>query len=338
MSVKAPAILFACACWCAAGCVVQPASPDDVKKKAIARAMSLSSYRATIETEMFAGGMSRMIGAPDAGPDDAVSMKASGTIETWVPDRMRSVITVQPPPQLAASPPMRFEIVFDGATVWVSSKAGDMEQHHRVDQKLAVPGHPFDVGFNMRGGGLVEGEDLRGSVLFLLNTWTFTSATPKKIGDKACTELRGTIDEERALDAALGPAGEKIAPLFAPANREAFAMQRLMMTDMMGRALAEMRTATVCVSADGDVLGWSLGSEHALLQRVTVTSFERNPTIPVETFAVAAATKAAAVDVSETVRQSRAAPPVEAKELAAFRAAVRATSSTPSTGARDGGP
>ena len=316
-------IFFVLVVVCAASCVRRPASPEDVKQTVIDRTMSLRTYRATMETEMFSGAVSRMIGAPDAGPGDVALMKASTTMETWLPDRMRSSVTVNGP---GGGGPVRFESVYDGANVWVSSVSGADEQHHRVDQKLAMAGHPFDVGFNMRGGGLVEGEDFRGSVLWFLDTWTLTSATPSKRGDAPCTELKGTMNVERGLDIALGTKGEKIAPHFAPENREAFDIFREALAGTMGRALAEMRVGTMCVSSDGDVVAWSFGDETSLLQTVTVTSFERNPTIPIERFSVPAATQAIAVDVSDTVRKSRAAPPVAPNELAAFRSAVLAAS------------
>ncbi len=203
------------------------------------------------------------------------SMKARTTVEAWLPDRMHSTTTVDGP-----GGSVRYESIYDGATVWVSAVMGEHEQHHRVDQKLAMAGHPFDVGFNMRGGGLAEGEDFRGTVLWFLNTWIPTSATPTTFGNTPCTALTGTMDVERGLDDTLGKNGEKIAPLFAPEHL----LMREAMAEMMVRALAEMRVGTMCVSSDGDVVGWSVGSVTSPAQRVMVTSFERNPTIPIERF------------------------------------------------------
>lgn len=73
-------------------------------------------------------------------------------------------------------------------------------------------------------------------------------------GNQTCTALKGTIDVERAVNAALGAKGEKVAPLFAPENKDAFAAQRVMMAEMMGRGLGEIRAAIICVSSDVDVV------------------------------------------------------------------------------------
>jgi hypothetical protein len=127
-----------------------------------------------------------------AGPRD--TMNVSTQVTAALPDRMRVDVRGDDLLSLEATE------IFDGKTMWCRI-SGLLDQQVRLDQRrLGTVEAPFDVGFDLRGHGLEQGQDYIGTVRKLLDEYEYArSLETATVGTEPCYVLRGHLDVEARL-------------------------------------------------------------------------------------------------------------------------------------------
>lgn len=291
-----------------------------------ARLSSWKGYRATIASVAYPERLTRAAASPDAGPASTVpAMRMTLDVETLLPDQMRirgeggpqgSSITVDAHFDGARA---RFVIELRRPDAMNAGTTAPSVQVARADQKrLAVPGRPFDVGFNMRGFGLIEGEDLVGSLRWLLTVWHMKSVTQTVCDGRPCFRLQGTVDPDTAIDAVLARDPQLAARLGAAPNGADEAELTDRFVELIARTLQSMKHLTLDTTLEGDPVAWSFGGDAGPLFETTVQKLEIDPPLVSSSFATPAPGPND-VDVTEDVLRYRSAPAPDPARIRAVK-------------------
>lgn len=297
--MKRPLLILCLLAWF--GC--PPATEEGPTAEAlIAKAKSaidaVKSYEARLEitaySEVFAGrGGTKTSTQPLA--------RLETRIQTALPDRMR--VTTQGS-KGSPSASMVFEVLFDGQVQWVGgsneASGGAMVYSARADQKKLAQKGPFDSGYEVRGVGLVVGQDLIGTWRHQLSRYAFSGrGRAVEVGGEPCWEMDGKRADEERIQELEGQAAELIAQA---ADDEARARAAGQIAALIG---AE-RTITVAFSKrDGFPRRWVYGPSAAQpVLSVTVAAWKLDPTLAPSVFAAPAGTEKIA-DLTGAIESKR---------------------------------
>lgn len=245
---------------------------------------------------------------------DRLEMVTSTSISAALPDRMRMVIEMN-----KDETRMRTELVYDGKKAWSFTRmqrAGDASknppssQEHAtfLDQKrLAKAGAPFDLDFNFRGHGLSEGEDLWGTILDFLDRYDIApSLRRERCGDGDCYLLEGRLNTDKTLAKIF--ADKKMLGVLVSAWKEGSKSGGVgsSMSKLLGDMLRWTSHLKLWVSTrDYLPRKFALGDGKTILMREVIEKLEPGVPMPAKTFAVSAARRKSAKDMTSLVLETR---------------------------------
>lgn len=250
---------------------------------------------------------------PDKLAPQELKKTMTSELAVALPDRMNHKFSTKSP-----DAEVRANLVYTGKKVWVSTsmiiageggKARTRQQTIKLDQaRLATPGRPFDVGYNIQGHGLDSGEDLVGTMLSYLKRYRFTVSTQEEVvRGEPCLLLTGQQDQQAAIAEFFSRPRTLGGLVMAQKARDEAEYPLVPGGGMVGSAARVLKATAVLrlwVSRKDHLpRRWTLGDQDEDLVDVRVTELATSVKHPEGTFKVEPEQLKRAVDYTEGARE-----------------------------------
>ena len=237
-------------------------------------------------------------------------MTVTTELAVSLPDRMNQRVSMKNPEgELVVSLVFTGEKVRAASAINLPGKAGGQERAVKFDQAaLAREGHPFDVGYNMRGHGLDEGEDLVGTLLAYLQRYQFTGPVSKEhnVGGEPCLLLIGRLDRERAMEMFFTRPRTVGGLVLAQRARDEADLPTVPGGGLVGAAARVIRRTAVLrlwiSRKDHLPRRWTLGDGEVVLLDMRLEELDGAVRHPAGTFTISAEQLLAAQDITAQAR------------------------------------